>query len=324
MSSRDTDKPLMQQVSFSREAPWMPCPICGASDFENLATNDRYAMGISTAGCKNCGLVMTNPQPSEKFLEQFYLKDYRLYYQKTERPSENYIKKYGKDRRSEETARFIEKSTDFSKIHDVLDIGASEGSLLKAVRNINPSINAFAVEPNKEFREFAARYVPCATFADSNSILRAGYRFDLIVVNHVLEHIASPVRALRDFGNLLKPNGLLYLEVPDVTHYVGLESLHIAHLYHFSEKSLCKIVAASGFKVEVIRRYAPVMHPPSIGALLSLTNSDEAASTAVSFDGWIQLKRIEKESWKYLLRLRLGKSPTMRRIRKILRYITGL
>jgi len=39
--------------------------------------------------------------------------------------------------------------------------------------------------------------------------------FDLIVANHVIEHIADPIAWLYDLGMLLNPDGCIFLSVPD-------------------------------------------------------------------------------------------------------------
>lgn len=39
-------------------------------------------------------------------------------------------------------------------------------------------------------------------------------RFDLIICNHVLEHVASPERALAEFRRCLKPRGVLIAQTP--------------------------------------------------------------------------------------------------------------
>ena len=39
--------------------------------------------------------------------------------------------------------------------------------------------------------------------------------FDFVVANHVIEHLTDPIRALSEWHRILRPNGLLYLAVPD-------------------------------------------------------------------------------------------------------------
>jgi len=39
--------------------------------------------------------------------------------------------------------------------------------------------------------------------------------FDFIIANHVIEHVTDPIRALTEWHRLLKPDGILFLAVPD-------------------------------------------------------------------------------------------------------------
>lgn len=38
---------------------------------------------------------------------------------------------------------------------------------------------------------------------------------DFVIANHLLEHLEDPVRGLLEFGRVLKPDGVLYLALPD-------------------------------------------------------------------------------------------------------------
>lgn len=39
--------------------------------------------------------------------------------------------------------------------------------------------------------------------------------FDFIIANHVIEHVTDPIRALTEWHRMLKPDGILFLAVPD-------------------------------------------------------------------------------------------------------------
>ena len=42
--------------------------------------------------------------------------------------------------------------------------------------------------------------------------------FDFVIANHVLEHVTSPIAALREWHRILKNGGLLYIAIPDKRH----------------------------------------------------------------------------------------------------------
>ncbi|MCX7262191.1 MAG: class I SAM-dependent methyltransferase, partial [Burkholderiales bacterium] len=83
----------------------------------------------------------------------------------------------------------------------------------------------------------------CLSAEDSQSL-------DLISMFHVLEHLPEPIPALRSIGEKLKPEGLLYIEVPNATrlcspHYMFFR----AHTLYFTGPSLRNLLTQSGFKI---------------------------------------------------------------------------
>jgi 2-polyprenyl-3-methyl-5-hydroxy-6-metoxy-1,4-benzoquinol methylase len=208
------------------------CPLCKGQHFRQLAGSDRYDMDLRTAGCRGCGLVMTNPQPTEATLSEFYQRHYRSYYQKTDRASLEYIREYRKDERAAEAAAYLQQHGLLNNDMAVLDIGASEGCLLHAIAALAPGTRRVAVEPNAQFAAFAVTHAGCS-WHESLGALRNSQpqaRFDLVTINHVYEHVKQPVQFLRELAPLLTPQARIYIDVPDVTAYRRLEDLHIAHL----------------------------------------------------------------------------------------------
>jgi SAM-dependent methyltransferase len=281
------------------ELELVPCPLCSQGRFEVLCGTDRYDHGITTTGCLHCGLVMTNPQPTSAALDDFYANHYRHYYQKVDKPSLEYIRQYRKDERAAATAHYIADQGLLPADAAVLDIGGSEGCILKALRDLQPGISSVAVEPNPDFGAFAREHAGCEVFADLSQ-LPPGRAFDLIVINHVYEHIKQPVHYLQSLRERLSPRGRIYIDVPDLAAYKGLESLHVAHLYHFCEATLRRAAETAGFKVFAIERHAPIKHPLSVRVVIGL--SSEPSSTAATCDwteDWDRLRQINRRAARY-------------------------
>jgi SAM-dependent methyltransferase len=78
--------------------------------------------------------------------------------------------------------------------------------------------------------------------------------FDAITCLHVLEHLREPVAALRAMARWLTPDGLLYLEVPDMQGYElkGFEHFHFAHVIGFSSDNL--VLAGKNAGLGVVER----------------------------------------------------------------------
>ncbi|MDH3461395.1 MAG: class I SAM-dependent methyltransferase [Burkholderiaceae bacterium] len=276
------------------------CPLCRGRDFQTLADTDRYDMGIVTVGCLDCGLVMTNPQPTEGELGDFYEHYYRRYYQKTDTPSVDYIREYRKDERAAYTAAFMQRQGVLHERMRVLDIGASEGCVLKAVRDLVPSAVLVAVEPNPLFGSFAVSHAGCTLHPCLDGLRAAGENaFDLIVINHVYEHVKEPVVFLRQLAGLLAPGGGIYIDVPDVSEYTGLESLHVAHLYHFGATTLRRAACLAGYAVRILEKHRPVMHPRSLRCLLHAGDMDTAAGRLAAREGWAEVMLAQRRAARY-------------------------
>lgn len=66
-------------------------------------------------------------------------------------------------------------------------------------------------------------------------------KFDIITLSKVIEHVEDPVSMLRKASSLLKPKGLIYVEVPDVSAAVDgpeREEFFVEHHHVFSPASL--------------------------------------------------------------------------------------
>jgi SAM-dependent methyltransferase len=278
----------------------VPCPICSGHQFTALAGEDRYLMGMKTVGCNGCGLVLTNPQPTDAALGRFYRDHYRRFYQKVAVPDLKYIAAYKKDERSANTALFLKKQGKLLANSRVLDIGAAEGSMLKAIADLFPDAVRVAVEPNPDFGCFAVSYAGCDLFPEIDDV--AGQKFDLVILNHVLEHVKDPVPFLKKIGALLAPGGSFYIDVPSVAGYDGLHDFHVAHIYHFGQVSLSNLVARAGFSVSLLQTHEPVMHPRSLRMLCHVSDAGVINISEDVREGWDACRQAGREAWRYRLR----------------------
>ena len=70
--------------------------------------------------------------------------------------------------------------------------------------------------------------------------------FDLITVVHVLEHLDTPVKQLRELKESLSNSGVMYIEVPNL---YGFPLADESHKIAFTHYSLIKLLKDIGFKV---------------------------------------------------------------------------
>jgi len=99
--------------------------------------------------------------------------------------------------------------------------------------------------------------------------------FDCVIVIHVLEHVDHPVHFLLSLRDFLTPGGAIYVDVPDAGAYRSLDDIHLAHLFHFTPRTLAETARQAGYRVADMNRHRPPRHPASLRCTLR-TTGDEA------------------------------------------------
>jgi len=221
------------------------CDLCGSSDFEIVSEYDRHNKPLTTGLCKNCGLVMHLPMPSEEEISAYYAKDYRRDYHGESRPSPRRIMRAWNNgqRILKQIKSFIpEKSK-------VFEVGAGIGCTVKSFETSD--FQASGIEPNTDFNSYT-RDVLHAHVENINLYdLEADHSRDVVLLIHVIEHFVSPKRALTHMRGLLKDDALLYIECPNVgAPFATFGRLfHFAHTYNFTHRTLVNMAKAAGFDV---------------------------------------------------------------------------
>jgi SAM-dependent methyltransferase len=265
-------------LNFQQKPP-TPCPLCGGNAFTLLNSNDRYLMGLKTVGCDQCGLVQTNPRPTKDELTKFYQNDYRLFYQGVDTPDAIYVKNQKKQERQQDTFDFLKRFNAANACSRVLDVGCSEGTFFSILRQNGCAGGFLGVEPGTAFAQHAARIENTTVVSSMDEI---SGEFDLASMIHVLEHQSDPLAALITLRNALSASGLVYLDIPDADGYQDIDSLHIAHVFHFTQRTIQSLLARAGFSIIQIESYSPVNHPKSIRLLAAPNRSGDATAIKCS------------------------------------------
>jgi len=95
------------------------------------------------------------------------------------------------------------------------------------------------------------------TDAVAQDLVNRGLQADLIVANNVLAHVADTPDFVRGLKTLLKPDGLISIEVPYIRDLIDqgeFDTIYHQHLCYFSLTSMSALFASHGLHVnEVIR-----------------------------------------------------------------------
>ena len=227
----------------------IPCACCGGRIFRIATRGDRYGFGLTTVVCKQCGLIFTNPRPSDEWFKEFYRDHYRKYYEDVAEPDDAYLSREWIQGRHRRNVKFLQ--TLVPRTGALLDVGCAEGTFLHLFQEAFPQWQIQGIEPSSSFSQFARQHyglstVRTTTFEELDAL--PDHSFGLITVNHVLEHLLDPNFLFSRVRRLLAPDGLLFIDVPDSEGTAaGLWRLHIGHVYHFTEPTLRNFLAKHGF-----------------------------------------------------------------------------
>jgi 2-polyprenyl-3-methyl-5-hydroxy-6-metoxy-1,4-benzoquinol methylase len=93
-----------------------------------------------------------------------------------------------------------------------------------------------------------------------------GGNYDLIILRHVLEHTHHPIALIKELSKLLAPEGILYIEVPNLNS--GCASLFTTkwkgyyvprHIFHYTKESLSEIICSAGMSADISFNEMPLM-----------------------------------------------------------------
>jgi 2-polyprenyl-3-methyl-5-hydroxy-6-metoxy-1,4-benzoquinol methylase len=233
------------------------CPLCKFDKYiiVHKHNKDIYWKNTTVQNviCKRCGLVYLNPQPNEKSMRKFYIQDCRNVINQPY-PTKEYLQtiKLRTDTQINWLGPLIglnNKTNSKNKNKNILDIGSAAGVFLNYFKEAG--YNCHGVEPTTTFAKFSQKEFGHKI---SNSTLQEAkfiQKFDIITISHVLEHVYNLSGFLKEVNKLLKKDGLLFIEVPNVHRrkFVNKTFFHVQHLYNFSKITLSMLLFMSGFKV---------------------------------------------------------------------------
>ncbi|HLO79089.1 MAG TPA: WecB/TagA/CpsF family glycosyltransferase [Magnetospirillum sp.] len=220
------------------------CRLCGATvDQRRVGREARQGWGQWLTRCGVCAGLYLHPDLTPAATAQFYANHYRRLfpYEASNTPGESLLRA----QRCREVAwlRAQPLAPVPAPAGRVLEVGSGMGAFLGRLHALRPDLDLTAVEPDTSHRTLAADGAPIRFIDD---VMDVEGRFDLIVMFHVLEHLADPLRALRHLRDRLAPQGRMVIEVPD-----GLTSwaeVHPAHVSIFTPGSLDRLLRRAGLE----------------------------------------------------------------------------
>lgn len=260
----------MEQVSNKLEnrlfEEYPPCNLCNGKELtEVLRTPD----GCRIVECDNCKLWFTSPRLIQKEWEFFLRNPVSV---RNKRHVDNYFK-HGvalaknigrqpsdwREKMADRHSRLFERisrwaSNPIGRAHEV---GCGVGFFLSDLRNkgievSGNDLNGYTVQVMHErlgLNVSDKNLADCGLESDS---------IDLVIMNDFIEHTYHPLEDLIDAHRVLKSGGLIFLQtfmidsIPFDKRGGNWNMLWWNHVYHFSTKTLTKMLEKSGFAVKDI------------------------------------------------------------------------
>jgi 2-polyprenyl-3-methyl-5-hydroxy-6-metoxy-1,4-benzoquinol methylase len=250
MFSMATESGEFPQESF---LPVDECPFCGSKEATTKYWKKCPTVGVKAkiVTCGKCGGVYAAEKLNAEALARFYEQKYRdgNYAHYNEHQSLKY----------ENFRRAFLRIKQFAPGTKHLDLGCGEGTSVSVARDLGfDSLgiekSQLAVEHAREkgldVRNGSMESLPDSLASD----------FDVVTIFDALDHVSNPLAVLKSVTNKIKPGGLLYLEVNNISSLYAVlmgkyfpHALPFEHPVYFGPKTLKKALGECGFQVQSIR-----------------------------------------------------------------------
>lgn len=227
----------------------MTCRLCSAPLDGAYVVGEMGRTGpLRTVCCVSCGLVQSDPAPSQDELDAYYASgEYRRQFPPLPRrrrdgtwcqpDDDDYEQTL--DHGAEDYAPDLAENIGLSAGATVAEVGCGDGRVNAALRRLG--FDAVAVEQDSRMAEKAR--------ANGAIVVDAlPYSVDAVFALQVLEHFADPVERLSSWVQRVRDGGSVYVEVPNVDRpYGGLAHFfQYPHVVNFSHATLAVALLMAG------------------------------------------------------------------------------
>ena len=233
------------------------CPLCEIADRSEVVTEtvrDDPLNRFKILRCHACGHLFLFPHPTASEDKAFYDADLQ---------ARNLMKQFSNNsaeiteaelshwqkRKSIDTDRRMDWLANLIHVGEqIIDVGCGYGVFVDAATK--RGYQAIGIDPSKIRVERAGislqgRFIHGDL--DEGFVTEGRERFSAVTLFHVLEHIREPVFMLQKCFELVKPGGVLLIEVPNVDDEL-LEYNHEYRSFHY-QRSHYNYFNASGLKL---------------------------------------------------------------------------
>lgn len=287
------------------------CPICKSDELQSVFECKDFTVSqevFPIVRCNSCGHLFTNPRPFSKDLGAYYKSDTYISHSDTSKGIINKLYKLVRTYTLRKKANRIMREKQSGAL---LDIGCGTGAFLNEMKK--HSFRVQGIEPDEETADYARKRYELDVRGEEDLQLLSDASFDIITMWHVLEHVSFPVERMKELFRLLKPDGYIFIAVPnpsslDAKRYGPNWAAYDVprHLQHYTPDILDKLAQSTGF--EIVKSYAM----PLDGYYVSILTETHLKRGAAFFRGilsglraHLHASNVTSSSITYVLRKRL-------------------
>ena len=157
-------------------------------------------------------------------------------------------------------------------ISTALDIGCGTGKLGAQLGDLGILTDGVTnSKPEKKIAKKILREV--WLFNLEEGLPRIDKSYDVVLMSHVMEHIANPHQLMRDLGNVLKESGQILCAIPNMlflynrlklmmgrVEYEEFGLMDYTHLRWYTRKTLVELFQSYGYRVDaaLVHGYVPL------------------------------------------------------------------
>lgn len=230
------------------------CPICSSTDTEKIY-RQRFSEfsegglfdGYDIVVCKVCGFGFADDIPAQSEFDE--------YYKQMSKYENEHINGQVSESALSTYRAIVETVGPFlaDKNARILDVGCATGALLAEFKAAGYQ-NVTGADPSPSCARTARQLYDIQVLnSPISEIPNFAAPFDFLILNSVLEHIRDVNASLQSLRGLLKPGGMIWIEVPDTARFAqwtsaAFQQFSMEHVNFFSAASLQNLMQKNGFE----------------------------------------------------------------------------
>ncbi len=230
-----------------RNMPNLKC-ACGSTDY--LDAWESKHDHIRLLECSTCGLKRTYPVPKSGPSARIYQDTETVYSIKRQVENKELWQFFG--------SKILKEVGRYKTGGNLLDIGCFIGVLLEMAKT--QGWGTYGVEINRAACEYASSQLGLNVCEGELADAQFPDKFfDVIVCNHVLEHLNNPLNFLFEVKRILKPDGVLIIGSQNIeswiAKYYGNRWYALSpeqHIWQFGPKTLKAVLERGGFRIQTL------------------------------------------------------------------------